>query len=43
MAMSGMSNQEVLVSLLVSSLPHYLRCMHPPGGATAVTAVIGGE
>lgn len=24
-------------------LMHYLRCIHPPGGATAVTAVIGGE
>jgi CBS domain-containing membrane protein len=22
---------------------HSLRCMHPPGGATAITAVIGGE
>jgi len=22
---------------------HYLRCMHPPGGATAITAVIGGD
>lgn len=22
---------------------HYLRCMHPPGGATAITAVIGGS
>lgn len=22
---------------------HYLRCLHPPGGATALTAVIGGE
>lgn len=22
---------------------HYLRCIHPPGGATALTAVIGGE
>lgn len=22
---------------------HYLRCMHPPGGATASTAVIGGS
>lgn len=22
---------------------HYLRCTHPPGGATAITAVIGGE
>lgn len=43
MAMSGMSKQEVLVSLLVPSLPRYLHCMDPPGGATAVTAVIGGE
>ncbi len=23
-------------------LMHYLRCMHPPGGATAITAVVGG-
>lgn len=22
---------------------HYLRCIHPPGGATAITAVIGGS
>jgi CBS domain-containing membrane protein len=22
---------------------HHLRCMHPPGGATAITAVIGGS
>ena len=22
---------------------HYLRCLHPPGGATAITAVIGGD
>ena len=21
---------------------HYLRCIHPPGGATALAAVIGG-
>ncbi len=21
---------------------HKLRCMHPPGGATAVTAIVGG-
>jgi len=21
---------------------HYLRCIHPPGGATALTAVVGG-
>ena len=24
-------------------LQYYLRCLHPPGGATALTAVIGGE
>ncbi len=24
-------------------LMHYCRCMHPPGGATAIAAVIGGE
>ncbi|MDG4555715.1 MAG: HPP family protein [Candidatus Competibacter sp.] len=24
-------------------LMHLLRCMHPPGGATAITAIIGGE
>lgn len=22
---------------------HYLRCIHPPGGATALTAVVGGD
>ncbi len=22
---------------------HFLKCMHPPGGATAVTTIIGGE
>ncbi|WP_197722051.1 HPP family protein [Sulfuriflexus mobilis] len=22
---------------------HYLRCLHPPGGATALTAVVGGD
>ena len=22
---------------------HFLKCIHPPGGATAVTAIIGGE
>ncbi|WP_245396145.1 HPP family protein [Abyssogena phaseoliformis symbiont] len=22
---------------------HFLKCMHPPGGATAVTAIIGGR
>jgi CBS domain-containing membrane protein len=27
---------------LAVAVMHYLRCMHPPGGATALTAVIGG-
>ena len=30
------------VSLAIGAM-HYLRCIHPPGGATALTAVIGGE
>ncbi|WP_339859225.1 HPP family protein [Pseudohongiella acticola] len=30
------------VSLSVAAM-HYLRCLHPPGGATALTAVIGGN
>lgn len=30
------------VALAISCM-HYLRCLHPPGGATALTAVIGGE
>jgi CBS-domain-containing membrane protein len=30
------------VGLAIAAM-HYLRCMHPPGGATALTAVIGGE
>lgn len=29
------------VSLAIGCM-HYLRCIHPPGGATALTAVIGG-
>ena len=29
------------VGLAVAAM-HYLRCMHPPGGATALSAVIGG-
>jgi CBS domain-containing membrane protein len=29
------------VGLAVAAM-HYLRCIHPPGGATALTAVIGG-
>lgn len=30
------------VGLAVTSM-HYLRCIHPPGGATALAAVIGGD
>lgn len=30
------------VGLAVGAM-HYLRCIHPPGGATALTAVIGGS
>ncbi len=30
------------VGLAIGAM-HYLRCLHPPGGATAITAVIGGE
>lgn len=30
------------VSLAIGVM-HYLRCIHPPGGATALTAVVGGE
>jgi CBS domain-containing membrane protein len=29
------------VSLAIGAM-HYLRCIHPPGGATALTAVLGG-
>ena len=29
------------VGLAIGAM-HYLRCVHPPGGATALTAVIGG-
>jgi CBS domain-containing membrane protein len=29
------------VALAIGAM-HYLRCLHPPGGATALTAVIGG-
>jgi CBS domain-containing membrane protein len=28
---------------LAVGVMHYLRCLHPPGGATALTAVIGGD
>ncbi len=30
------------VALAIGAM-HYLRCIHPPGGATAITAVIGGS
>lgn len=32
----------VAVALAIGVM-HYLRCLHPPGGATALTAVIGGD
>ncbi|MGE0081579.1 MAG: HPP family protein [Thiohalomonadaceae bacterium] len=32
-----------LAAGLAIAAMHYLRCMHPPGGATALTAVLGGE
>ena len=28
---------------LSMAIMHYFKCMHPPGGATAITAVIGGH
>jgi CBS-domain-containing membrane protein len=31
----------VAVGLAIGSM-HYLRCIHPPGGATALSAVVGG-
>jgi len=51
-ALVGVSCAKLISSaLLASSLTiplamfamHILRCMHPPGGATAITAVVGGE
>ena len=38
-------NEFVAAALAVGlaiGLMHYLRCLHPPGGATAITAVLGG-
>lgn len=32
----------VSVALAIGAM-YYLRCIHPPGGATALTAVVGGE
>jgi CBS-domain-containing membrane protein len=42
---SIVSNEVLAASLAVGvavGAMHYLRCIHPPGGATAVSAVIGG-
>lgn len=41
----GVSNVLIAAPLAVAlaiGAMHYLRCIHPPGGATALTAVIGG-
>ena len=32
----------VAVALAIGAM-HYLRCIHPPGGATALSAVVGGD
>ena len=32
----------VAVAVAITSM-HYLRCIHPPGGATALSAVVGGD
>lgn len=32
----------VSVAVAITSM-HYLRCIHPPGGATALSAVVGGD
>lgn len=32
----------IAVGLAISAM-HYLRCLHPPGGATALMAVVGGD
>lgn len=37
-----MYTSALAVGLAVASM-HYLRCVHPPGGATALIAVIGGK
>lgn len=42
----GISNELLAASTAIPMamfLMHKLHCMHPPGGATAVTAVVGGE
>ena len=37
-----MMSGAVAVGLAIGAM-HYLRCIHPPGGATALTAVAGGD
>jgi len=40
------ANEVLAASLAVGAaigVMYYLRCIHPPGGATAISAVIGGE
>jgi CBS domain-containing membrane protein len=43
---AGLVSNEVLAAAMAVGVAvgamHYLRCIHPPGGATAVSAVIGG-
>lgn len=38
----GFTSAALAVALSIG-LMHYLRCLHPPGGATALTAIIGGN
>jgi len=42
-----MIDQPVLAAAMAVGLAigamHYLRCIHPPGGATALSAVVGGD
>jgi CBS-domain-containing membrane protein len=39
---TGVAAAALAVGLAVAAM-HYLRAIHPPGGATALTAVVGGE
>jgi CBS domain-containing membrane protein len=38
---TGFSSAAIAVGLAIGTM-HYLRCIHPPGGATALTAVLAG-
>jgi CBS domain-containing membrane protein len=46
-ACAGLHSQPLMASALAVALAisamYYLRCIHPPGGATALTAVTGGD